>query len=120
MDKAQIITWLDTSTVGINYLNKPSKLFLGNTNLAYAFSGENNDKGNVRETFFLNQLSQGHKVTYPKQGDFLVDGKYLFEIGGKSKDYKQIADIENSYIAADDIEYGFGNKIPLWLFGFLY
>lgn len=120
LDKAQIITWLDNSTMGINYLNKPSKLFLGNTNLAYAFSGENNDKGNVRETFFLNQLSQNHQVTYPKQGDFLVDQKYLFEIGGKKKDYKQIANIENSFIAADDIEYGFGNKIPLWLFGFLY
>ncbi|MCK5774600.1 MAG: hypothetical protein KAH25_00400 [Bacteroidales bacterium] len=56
----------------------------------------------------------------PKQGDFLVDQKYHFEIGGKKKDYKQIANIENSFIAADDIEYGFGNKIPLWLFGFLY
>ena len=120
LDKAQIITWLDTSILGINYLNKPNKLFLGNTNLAYAFSGENNDKSNVRETFFLNQLSQNHQVTYPKQGDFLVDQKYLFEIGGKNKDYKQIADIENSFIAADDIEYGIGNKIPLWLFGFLY
>jgi len=120
LDKAQIITWLDNSTMGINYLNKPSKLFLGNTNLAYAFSGENNDKGNMRETFFLNQLSQNHQVTYPKQGDFLVDQKYLFEIGGKKKGYNQIANRENSFIAADDIEYGFGNKIPLWLFGFLY
>lgn len=120
LDKAQIIKWLNSSTIGINYLNKPNKLFLGNTNLAYAFSEDNSNKGNVRETFFLNQLSQSHKVTYPKQGDFIVDNKFLFEIGGKNKDYKQIEGIENSYIAADDIEHGFGNKIPLWLFGFMY
>jgi len=65
-------------------------------------------------------LSIEHKILYPKKGDFLVDGKYLFEIGGKNKSYSQIEDLPDSYIAADDIEIGFGNKIPLWLFGFLY
>jgi predicted AAA+ superfamily ATPase len=120
LDKAQIIMWLGSSAFGINYLNKPDKLYLGNTNLAYAYSGDRSDLGNLRETFFLNQLSQNHTVTYPKKGDFLIDNKYLFEIGGKDKNYKQIAGIDNSYIAADDIEFGFGNKIPLWLFGFLY
>jgi len=65
-------------------------------------------------------LQVKHKVTYPQKGDFLIDEKHLFEIGGKSKNYNQISGIKNSYIAADDIEYGFGNKIPLWLFGFLY
>jgi hypothetical protein len=59
-------------------------------------------------------------VQYPKKGDFLVDGRWLFEIGGKNKGFKQIKDVENSFVAADDIEVGFGNKIPLWLFGFLY
>ena len=120
LDKAQIIKWLDSSAFGINYLNKPDKIFLGNTNLAYAFSEQNINKGNLRETFFFNQLSQNNLVTYPKQGDFLVNEKYLFEIGGKDKSKKQISGIENSYIVADDIEYGFGNKIPLWLFGFMY
>ena len=120
LDKAQILKWLGSDTFGINYLNKPDKLYLGNTNLAFAYSGDNNDIGNMRETFFLNQLSQNHIVTFPKTGDFMVDGKYLFEIGGKNKTNKQISGIENSYVAADDIEYGFGNKIPLWLFGFLY
>ena len=76
--------------------------------------------GNVRETFFANQLSADHKVVAPEKGDFLIDNKYIFEIGGKSKTYEQIRNIENSFIAADDLEIGYGNKIPLWLFGFLY
>jgi predicted AAA+ superfamily ATPase len=120
LDKAQVVQWLGSDSFGINYLNKPEKLYLGNSNIAYALAENNVDIGNIRETFFLNQLSVNHKVTYPKTGDFLVDEKYLFEVGGKSKTQKQISGIENSYIAADDIEYGFRNKIPLWLFGFMY
>ena len=65
-------------------------------------------------------LIQQHDVSYPKSGDFLVDSKYIFEIGGKTKGFEQIRDLENSYIAADDMEIGFKNKIPLYLFGFLY
>ena len=77
--------------------------------------------GTVRETFFLNQLkTSGHQVVYPPKGDFKVDGKWLFEIGGKGKTFKQIADLPDSYVVNDDVEVGFGNKIPLWLFGFLY
>ena len=120
LDKAQVIKILGRDSFGINYLNKPDKVYLSNTNLAYTFGSEIVDVENVRETFFLNQLSVNHKVTYPKTGDFLVDDKYLFEVGGKNKTQKQIAGIENSFIAADDIEYGFKNKIPLWLFGFMY
>ncbi|MCF6367212.1 MAG: AAA family ATPase [Bacteroidales bacterium] len=120
LDKAQIIQWLGSDATGINYMNKPDKIFLGNTNISYALSGDKSDKGNLRETFFLNQLSVNHIVTYPKEGDFLVDEKYLFEIGGKNKNNKQIKDIKNAFIVADDIEYGFKNKIPLWLFGFMY
>ena len=120
LDKAKVMRWLGSDSFGTNYLNKPKKLYLGNSNIAYALAENNIDIGNIRETFFLNQLSVKHKVTYPKTGDFLVDEKYMFEVGGKSKSQKQIAGIENSFIAADDIEYGFRNKIPLWLFGFLY
>jgi hypothetical protein len=76
--------------------------------------------GTVRETFFLNILSKKYEVTYPKKGDFLVDNSYLFEIGGRNKSFKQIKDIPNSFVVADDIEIGSGAKIPLWLFGFLY
>jgi len=70
--------------------------------------------------FFLNQLQTLHKISYSEVGDFLVNQKFVFEIGGKNKTYKQIANIENSFIAADNIEIGYRNTIPLWLFGFLY
>ena len=75
--------------------------------------------GTIRELFFKSMLFK-YDLSIPKKGDFLVDEKYLFEIGGKNKGFKQIKDVENSFVVADDIEIGFGNKIPLWLFGFLY
>ncbi len=120
LEKAQIIRWLGRNTYGINYLNKPDKLYLNNTNLAFALSESAPDTGSIRETFFFNQLSVNHAVTYPQKGDFLVDDKYLFEVGGKNKSVKQIAGIDNAFIAADDIEMCYENKIPLWIFGFLY
>lgn len=120
LDRANIISLLTADTYGINYLVKPEKIFLENTNLMYAFEPDRINIGTLRETFFFNQLNVKHKLSYPKQGDFLVDNKYLFEIGGKNKTNKQIAGIKNAYIAADNIEYRYENKIPLWLFGFLY
>ncbi|MFH2096917.1 MAG: AAA family ATPase [Bacteroidota bacterium] len=120
LDKAEIISWIVKDSHGINYLNKPDKLFLNNTNLAWALSSEKPDAGSIRETFFYNQLSYKHLLTYPEKGDFLIDGKYIFEIGGKNKKKTQIAGLSNAYIAADDMEYGYQNKIPLWIFGFLY
>lgn len=120
LEKARIVKWLGKDTFGINYLNKPEKLFLDNTNLMYAISNENPDKANMREVFFLNQLAVKHQVNYPEKADFLIDDIYLFEVGGKSKSTGQIAGLENAYIAADEIEYGHKNTLPLWLFGFLY
>ena len=76
--------------------------------------------GNARETFFANQLKQGHTITFSGQGDFLIDGQYTIEVGGKDKTFDQIKDLPNSFLAIDDAEYGHQNKIPLWLFGFLY
>ena len=81
---------------------------------------QNTNSGNIRETFFANQLRIKHKVYTAQSGDFTIDGNIIFEIGGKNKSNSQIKNIENAYIAADDIETGFANKIPLWLFGFLY
>lgn len=120
LEKAEIVNILTKDTFGINYLNKPDKLFLNNTNLMYAFSNESPNPGNIRETFFFNQLKANHQVLYPEKGDFLVDNKYLFEIGGQNKTRKQIHGIKNGFIAADGIEYTVDNKIPLWHFGFLY
>ena len=98
---------------------KPNKLYLNNTNIAYNYCSEN-EKGTIRELFFAEQLRAKHKLSYPKNGDFLVDEKYIFEIGGKNKKFTQIKDLPNSFVVSDDIEIGFGAKIPLWLFGFLY
>jgi len=105
---------------GISKLQKPLKIYLENTNLMYAIGSGEVNKGNLRETFFANQIRHQHSVSYTAKGDFLIDGKYVFEIGGKDKTHKQIKDLDNAFIAADDIEYGHQNKIPLWLFGFLY
>jgi predicted AAA+ superfamily ATPase len=102
-----------------NVFSKPAKLYLNNPNLNNCYCQEN-EVGTIREEFFLNMLSIKHKLNFPKNGDFMVDECYTFEIGGKDKGFKQIKDMPNSFVAADNIEVGFGNKIPLWLFGFLY
>lgn len=120
MEKAQLINMLRRETKGISLMSKPEKIFLQNSNLFFALNEDNANIGNLRESFFLNQLSQKHKIHYTDHGDFLVDGKMTFEIGGKNKTNKQIKGIPNAYIAADDIETGRNNKIPLWLFGFMY
>ena len=119
LENAKIISVLYTSVKGISRLQKPQKVFLHHPNHMYALTTANTDKGNLRETFFMNQVSLKHRITYPETGDFLVDNHWLFEIGGKSKGEKQLLDHPNAYIAADDLEYGSGKKIPLWLFGFL-
>ena len=91
-----------------------------NTNFQFAFSPKNADLGNLRETFFVNQLGHEHTVEYIERGDFRINRQYSFEVGGKNKTTEQIQGVKNSFIAADDIEYGTDKKIPLWLFGFLY
>jgi predicted AAA+ superfamily ATPase len=98
---------------------KPAKLYLHNTNLYHAYC-KNAENGTIRETFFANMLSQKHELLHTKIGDFTIDEKYIFEIGGKNKSFSQIKDVPNSFVVADNIEVGFGDKIPLWLFGFLY
>jgi predicted AAA+ superfamily ATPase len=121
LEDAGIILTASKSGRGLRELEKPEKIYLNNPNLIYAISSQTPvNIGNLRETFFINMSSTLHKVTIPAQGDFLVNGKYTFEIGGKNKDFTQIKDLKNSFLAVDNIEIGVGNKIPLWLFGFLY
>ncbi len=121
LEKAQLIHNLRSAAHGISLMNKPEKIFLHNTNLITCLANGKPDSGNIRETFFLSQLSNaGHQVLHPKSGDFIVDDQYVFEVGGKNKKSVQIKGITNSYVVADDIIHGAGNKIPLWLFGFLY
>lgn len=114
-----IFASVKAKTKGDTIFSKPQKLYLNNPNLSYSYC-QSNEIGTIREQFFLNMLSQSYNVLYPNKGDFLVDEQYIFEVGGKNKNFNQIKEISNSFIAADDIEMGFGNKIPLWLFGFLY
>ena len=118
MEKAGLIKQLYSSTKGVRSLGKVSKLYLENTNLAYILGEGTPDIGNLRETFFFNQLSMNHVVTDSDQSDFEVEGK-TFEIGGRKKGNSQIQGLSEAYIVKDDIEYGFGHTIPLWHFGFL-
>lgn len=97
---------------------KPQKVIFDNPSIINALGQP--DKGKLRETFLASMLSHSHETAYPKEGDLLVDRRYLFEVGGARKSFAQIKDIPDSFIAADDIPIGLGNKIPLWLFGFLY
>ncbi|MBR2486337.1 MAG: AAA family ATPase [Paludibacteraceae bacterium] len=120
LHRAKLLNLLYSDTLNLKRMQKPDKIYLENCNLLHALSLTNVEVGTERETFFVNQLSYAHSVEYAKQGDFVIDRKYTIEVGGASKDGKQIANAENAFIAADDIEYALGNKIPLWLFGFLY
>jgi len=120
LEKADLLILLQSATHGISKMNKPEKIYLNNPNLVNSLSDAGPNHGTLRETFFINQVQPFHSVCWSEKGDFLVDNKYTFEIGGRNKKQKQIAGIENGYIAADNIEYAFENRIPLWLFGFLY
>lgn len=120
LERAGLVNELYKDTSGIGVLTKPEKLYLNNTNLMYALAKENTHIGNVRETFFLNQFKGLHEINRSETADFVIDKTYTFEIGGKNKTRKQIAGTENAYIAKDGIEIGFGNIIPVWLFGFMY
>lgn len=119
LDKAGMLKLLQKSINSYRELSRPDKIYLDNPNLMYAFSTTVN-KGSLRETFFMNQLSHLAKINMPEKGDFLIDDKYTIEVGGADKTFKQIKDIPNSYLAVDDTEIGLGNRIPLWMFGFLY
>lgn len=119
IEEAGMITQLRDSTGGIKGLGKVDKIYLDNTNLVYSLANDNSNTGNIRETFFLNQIRVKHDVIVSPIADFLV-GDYTFEVGGKNKGLKQIQGIDKAFIVKDDIEIGFLNTIPLWQFGLIY
>jgi len=128
LERAKVINSIKSKEKGYNIMAKPEKLFMQNTNISYAITASL-DTGSAREAFFVNQIKNAlfsqtrliyDRIFSSKKGDFLVNDKYTFEVGGKNKDFSQIKDIKNSYLVLDDIEVGYGAKIPLWLFGFLY
>lgn len=116
--RASLLNLLYKGRNNIQQLVKPEKVYLENTNLMFALSS-NVEAGTVRETFFANQLSE-HELSFGGAGDFLIDNTHTVEVGGRRKNFNQIKDLSQSYLAIDDIEIGSGNHIPLWLFGFLY
>ena len=120
LSRARLLNLLYAGDDSVKKMQKPDKIYLENPNLIVTLVLDEPNIGTVRETFLVGQLCYQHKVEYTKTGDLLVDRLYTIEIGGKSKDGKQIASLEDAYIASDDIEYAAGNKIPLWAFGFLY
>ena len=119
LERAALIRQLHADNKGLKALGKPDKILFNNTNLMHAL-GYSADAGTVRESFFSAMVSCKHTTQYAKHGDLQVDGRYLFEVGGKKKGFSQIADLPESYVVADNIEIGYGNKIPLWLFGLTY
>lgn len=119
LDKSDILNLLTAKLKSYKKLSKPEKIYLGNANLMYALSPKI-DTGTLRETFFINQCASIGTIQMPLKGDFLVNEKYLFEVGGESKTFDQIAGIPNSYLAIDGIETGYGARVPLWMFGLLY
>lgn len=121
LERAGLIVQLVTASKGMGIMNKPDKIYLNNPNLSFALDQKNVNEGNLRETFFINQMLAAHTVNIPKTGgDLLINGKYTFEIGGLNKSNRQIKDVPDSFVAMDNIETGFLNKIPLWLFGMTY
>lgn len=118
---AGIIKMLYSDNLSVKRMQKPDKVYLENTNMLYALSSTQVNIGTAREVFFVNQLNYGHNVEYSNtQADFTIDGKYTIEVGGRSKGGSQLPLSPDAFIAADDEEYAAGNKIPLWMFGFLY
>ena len=115
----QMLLLIDEPIKGVKKIAVPAKIYLNNTNLLYAYC-QSAKIGTIRETFFANQVSQKSQLHISKEGDFTIDKKYRVEIGGKNKSFKQIKDVEKSYVVSDEIESGSGAKIPLWMFGFLY
>ena len=120
MKKAELLHLLYADNKNVTKMQKPDKIYIHNPNMLCAFAKQVNI-GTLRECFFVNQMMVNHEVEYgKKQGDFLVDGKWTVEVGGPDKNFDQIADIPNSFVFADFMEFPVGKKLPLWLAGFTY
>lgn len=120
LEEARLISLLYPSGISIATLQKPEKIYLNNTNLMYAMAPEMTNAGNIRETFFYSQLRVDHFMRQHKTADFEIDNRFVFEIGGRTKEQKQINGVENAFVVKDNIEFTAGKTLPLWLFGFLY
>ena len=120
LHEAMLIHNLYSGQKGISQLTKPEKVYLQNPNLFFALAEQAPERGSLRESFVLSHVAPGYRVHFPKKGDFLVDNRYLLEVGGRNKTREQVKAMDDAYLVKDDVETGYGNEIPLWLFGFLY
>ena len=121
LSMSKVINLLYSDLQSLKKVQKPDKMYLENPNMLYALCLEKTNIGTARETFVVNQLGYQHRIEYGKKnGDFKIDGKYVFKVGGATKTFNQVAGLPDSYILADDIEWPVGNKLPLWLAGLLY
>lgn len=121
LDKGELLKLVYSDLLSVKKMQKPDKIYLQNPNLLYAIATSPVQIGTARETFVVNQLSVNHEVEYGKShGDFVIDHTYTFEVGGADKSFKQIANIPNSYILADNLEFPTGKRLPLWIVGLLY
>jgi uncharacterized protein len=120
LEKAEVLSTLSQKAKDSKILHKPDKIYLGNTNYFYALNLQGEELGTIRESFFQSQMAVNHSLKISRSGDFIINDKFIFEIGGKNKSQHQIRDLNNAYLVLDDIENGVFNQIPLWLFGFLY
>lgn len=120
LEQGRLIRLIHPSGISTSILQKPEKIYLNNTNQLYAMAVEPPSKGTLREVFLCSQLETQYQLNIPKKGDFVVNGQYIFEVGGKNKTASQVADIPNSYIVKDDLQYPAGDALPLWIFGFIY
>lgn len=122
LEDAELIRMIMPATKKMHKIESPEKIYLNNPNQIYAITSSKLDHniGTIREIFFVNMLSSTHEVTAAKTGDFLINGKIVFEIGGRGKNFEQIKNEKHAFLALDEIEHGIDRKIPLWLFGFLY
>ncbi|WP_285054856.1 ATP-binding protein [Pedobacter ginsengisoli] len=120
LEEARLIRQLYYSGISIVALQKPEKIYLNNTNLSYALTNIEPNEGNLRETFFASQVAARYNLNYTNTGDFMVNGKWTFEIGGKNKSLKQVNGVENGHRVIDDVAFPVTDALPLWVFGFLY
>ena len=120
LEQGRLIRLIHPSGISTSILQKPEKIYLNNTNQLYAMAMQPPSKGTLREVFFCSQVETQYQLNIPKKGDFVVNGQYIFEVGGKNKPASQVANIPNSYIVKDDLQYPAGSALPLWIFGFIY
>ena len=120
LEQAKLICLLHPAGRSTSTLQKPEKIHLNNTSLAYALAEKQVDKGSIRETFFQSQAGVIGSISIPKKGDFVIDNKFIFEVGGKSKSARQVSGVQNARVVRDDLDHPAGNTLPLWMFGFLY